>query len=453
MDTPKRVTYANEDSFAKRASKRELSSQEMPMSASESRTSRAGRIIKAPTAYAPALSETPTGKRSFRKKDSIVCVHCQRGHSPSTNMIVFCDGCNATWHQNCHDPVIDNQVVLEQDAEWHCRSCKPVRRSTPVRSTKVKKPKGVIHPRLKNNSQPEVPGERFTEAKRRAYLSQLSHAELVELTMKVSTQYPEVAMFPTNMAKLPASAFISSTQPKQPAPNYISNKRSRAMSGAQEYTEPRNPPKRARTTSAPVKPVNAKDLTGKKKRKSDSSVVNEKMLEKSSPHKTSRLNSAPASSLLPTFKPPSSEPLDGPGSPELQARLASWQTKANYARQFDVPFERSAKTLPVDSETETPSVTDRESSPEGSEPRDISQSPQDPEAETDSSSDAFEPPADHRIYPRPGNGFNTSTHPADLDILQEQADYPTFSHSVHGSFKKPIPTKTSPPPRRWSLRK
>ncbi|KAJ5257174.1 hypothetical protein N7478_013278 [Penicillium angulare] len=450
MDTSERVTYGNEVSLAKRTSKRELSSPEMPMSASESRTSRAGRIIKAPTAYAPVPSGTITGKRSSRKKDAIVCVHCHRGHSPSTNMIVFCDGCNATWHQNCHDPVIEDQVVLEQDAEWHCRSCKPVRRSTPVPSTKVKKPKRAIHPRLKTNSQLEAPGKRFTEAKRRAYLSQLSHAELVELAMKVTTKYPEVAMFPAKMTRLPASAFFS-TQPNQSAPNYISNEITRSTSAAEEHIEPMDPPKRARTTSAPVKPVNFKNLTSKTKRKSESLAVNGEPLKMSTPHKRSRLNSAPACSILSTFEPPASEPLDGPQSLEMQARRASLRTKVDYARQFDVPFERSSKTLPVDPEIETPSVTDRESSPETSEPRDISQSP---ETETDSSSDAFESAGEHRLYPRPGNGFNTSTHPADLDILQEQVDYPTFSHSVHGLVRKPIPTKTSPPPRRtWSLRR
>lgn len=52
-----------------------------------------------------------------------MCKNCGRGHSPESNAIVFCDGCNAGWHQFCHDPVIGGEVVREREREWVCGGC------------------------------------------------------------------------------------------------------------------------------------------------------------------------------------------------------------------------------------------------------------------------------------------------------------------------------------------
>ena len=52
-----------------------------------------------------------------------VCKNCGRGHSPSGNMIVFCDGCNTPWHQHCHDPVIKGEVLHVVEEEWFCADC------------------------------------------------------------------------------------------------------------------------------------------------------------------------------------------------------------------------------------------------------------------------------------------------------------------------------------------
>ncbi|KAJ6020940.1 hypothetical protein N7540_006444 [Penicillium herquei] len=378
----------------------------------ETRTSRAGRALKAPKAYAPVPTASTTGKRPTRKK-AIVCVKCHRGHSPNTNMIVFCDGCDATWHQLCHDPPIDDQVVLEKDTAWLCRSCSPVQRSTPARPAKVKKAKR-IHPRLQKGPRLEVPGSELPVDERRAYLSRLSHAELVELAVKVSENNPQVPMFPTNMAGLPASQFVATQT--SPDPSAAKSKKRK-----REQTESSRATKRSRTTAGTSK------------------------------GKAPRARSAPASATV-----------SAPGLPSEEA-LAYRQALLRCTNPYDVPFRGDPIKEPstVDG-SETPSVTDRETSPALSEPRDISP-PADSEQElpeVDSSSDAFEPVIDpryeHRVYPKSGHGFTTSSNPADLDILRERTDYETFSHSLHGPAKDPenfqaaqnaAATKESVPPK------
>lgn len=64
------------------------------------------------------------GKMGLRKAgDASVCKNCGRGHSPASNMIVFCDGCNTPWHQHCHDRPISKDVVLIEEKEWFCADC------------------------------------------------------------------------------------------------------------------------------------------------------------------------------------------------------------------------------------------------------------------------------------------------------------------------------------------
>ncbi|KAJ5736806.1 uncharacterized protein N7483_001931 [Penicillium malachiteum] len=380
----------------------------------ETRTSRAGRALKAPKAYAPVPTASTTGKRPTRKK-AIVCVKCHRGHSPNTNMIVFCDGCDATWHQLCHDPPIDDQVVLEKDTAWLCRSCSPVRRSTPARPAKVKKAKR-IHPRLQKGPRLEVPGGELPVDERRAYLSRLSHAELVELAVKVSENNPQVPMFPTNMAGLPTSQFVATQT--SPDPSAAKSKKRKL-----EQTETSRATKRSRTTAGTSK------------------------------GKAPRARSAPASATV-----------SAPGLPSKRD-LAYRQALLRYSTAYDVPFRGNPLKEPstVDG-SEAPSVTDRETSPALSEPRDISPPAEFSEQElpeVESSSDAFEPAIDpryeHRVYPKSGHGFTISSNPADLDILRERADYETFSHSLHGPAKDPesfqaaqnaaAATKESVPPK------
>lgn len=92
-------------------------------------TTKSGRSVHKPTAYVPTIP-SPTQTNSKRRKVGgrhsnarSVCKTCQRGHSPNANQIVFCDQCNTGYHQYCHHPPIENDVVLIQDKEWVCAAC------------------------------------------------------------------------------------------------------------------------------------------------------------------------------------------------------------------------------------------------------------------------------------------------------------------------------------------
>lgn len=66
-------------------------------------------------------------KRASKPGEASVCKNCGRGHSPASNMIVFCDGCNGPWHQFCHDPPISQDVIRIEEQEWLCSDCQVLR--------------------------------------------------------------------------------------------------------------------------------------------------------------------------------------------------------------------------------------------------------------------------------------------------------------------------------------
>lgn len=90
---------------------------------------KSGRRVHRPTHFDPA-TKTPTRRRGpyRRHAEATVCRICQRGHSPQSNMIVFCDGCNTPYHQYCHDPPIGEDVVKVEEKEWFCADCTSLRR-------------------------------------------------------------------------------------------------------------------------------------------------------------------------------------------------------------------------------------------------------------------------------------------------------------------------------------
>ena len=80
-----------------------------------------------PAQFVPALpspSTVPKRRRSNKRSaEAALCKVCHRGASPTTNMIVFCDGCNMAYHQFCHDPPIEKDVVQIAEKEWFCNPC------------------------------------------------------------------------------------------------------------------------------------------------------------------------------------------------------------------------------------------------------------------------------------------------------------------------------------------
>ena len=89
--------------------------------------------VVTPTAGPKASGKMGSGKKEKGKKryrkpgEASVCKNCGRGHSPMSNVIVFCDGCNTPWHQYCHDPPIPWDVVRIEEQEWYCADCEVLR--------------------------------------------------------------------------------------------------------------------------------------------------------------------------------------------------------------------------------------------------------------------------------------------------------------------------------------
>ncbi|WBW74671.1 PHD finger protein Phf1 [Schizosaccharomyces osmophilus] len=87
----------------------------------EGMKTKSGRKIQRPVTYNPSAASL---KKRTRKADLVsLCVVCHRGHSPVSNQLVFCDGCNSPYHQLCHQPLIDDITVQIEDSEWYCMNC------------------------------------------------------------------------------------------------------------------------------------------------------------------------------------------------------------------------------------------------------------------------------------------------------------------------------------------
>ncbi|KAF3394487.1 SWM histone demethylase complex subunit phf1 [Penicillium rolfsii] len=364
----------------------------------DTRTSRTGRVIKPPTAFTPPPATVTSGKRkggSRKKEANVVCIHCNRGHSPANNAIVFCDGCNSTWHQKCHDPPINDQVILVKDMEWHCRKCKPAPRPAAAKTTKpvkAKKTGRTLHPRLLAGPRLEVGGDSFTADERRAYLSSLSHAQLVELLVHISTQNPSVPMLPANMKDLSASRFffkptgngIKKFNTVEHTNTAVSNKRTRANEDPADPDFDIDSRKRSRTTSTSAeylsKNISPEVASG------PSSILNAS-------------NTATPDLIAP--------PKIGPETPST-----------NRSHGHHTSFV-SRGTTPEDSDS-------------------------DPDTEDDFFEDAVE---DHRLYPRAGNGFTPALDPENLKILDVSPESHTFSHRLYGPAK--LAQEMNIPPRVW----
>jgi len=77
----------------------------------------------------PTLTVLGRDKKKRRRTPgaTAVCKNCGRGHSPASNVIAFCDGCNTPWHQHCHDPPIKSEIVQIEEKEWFCADCTVLR--------------------------------------------------------------------------------------------------------------------------------------------------------------------------------------------------------------------------------------------------------------------------------------------------------------------------------------
>ncbi|KAH0536587.1 hypothetical protein FGG08_006545 [Glutinoglossum americanum] len=140
---------------------------------------KSGRKVHRPTHYDPA-AKTPTRRRGpyRRMHEATVCRICQRGHSPASNMIVYCDGCNTPYHQLCHDPVISEEVVRVEEKEWICAGCNAVK---------------------EGRSKAGMSGEGYNPEDKRTYLLSLPPQTLVDLLLYAESLHPSLPIYPPGL--------------------------------------------------------------------------------------------------------------------------------------------------------------------------------------------------------------------------------------------------------------
>ncbi|KAJ5670345.1 uncharacterized protein N7477_005708 [Penicillium maclennaniae] len=341
------------------------------------RISRTGRVLKAPTAFIPAPAAAGSGgkrRRGGKKATSINCAECGRGHSPSNNPIVLCDGCESAWHKHCHNPQIPNGAIQNLDTEWKCNHCEPSQRSgikakfvkgklVKMKLAKDPKPAHKAEPNSTTSARIEVAGNDFTDTEKRAWLSGLSHSLLVEMLVDISSKNPSLPIFPANMKELPLCKFAVPS----------------------------------------ARPLSAQSAPPSEKRTHDGATAID-----------SRLSRTRSNSAVPVAT------LDSMSSPNQQ-----WSSSDTADESF-LPTNMSGGQFTQDPEhSTTPALS--------------SDAPSPYEAELLTDSEGGDIPFDdHRVYPKPGNGFALLSDPADLDILSEDPETKTFSHALHVSVARRV---------------
>ncbi|KAG9514614.1 hypothetical protein KCV07_g7987, partial [Aureobasidium melanogenum] len=152
-------------------------------------TSRSGRAITKPTTFVPVIPSPTSGtkrKRNWgrRNPELAVCKQCLRPHSPATNMIVFCDGCNTPYHRYCHYPPISQQVVDVPDMEWFCSDC-------------------TVRPPPEVDIDSFMSGGDLMDHQKREVLMLLPTNALVELLLRAEQSHPDLALFPPGAFQTP----------------------------------------------------------------------------------------------------------------------------------------------------------------------------------------------------------------------------------------------------------
>ncbi|KAK0722023.1 hypothetical protein B0T26DRAFT_641378 [Lasiosphaeria miniovina] len=190
----KRVKGADDDASSSLSSLTDLSDREPPATntppAVPLTMTKSGRQVQKPMTYNPAAMDTNTKKRAQygkRTAQQALCKKCTRMHSPASNQMVFCDGCNDGWHQMCHEPWIDDEAVRDQSRAWFCATCQAKRERHLTKKQR-------IEPRPKESWAGKTPQQK------RAYLSTLPQQDLVGLLMNCLDLHPDLPIFPASAA-------------------------------------------------------------------------------------------------------------------------------------------------------------------------------------------------------------------------------------------------------------
>ncbi|KAK3398366.1 hypothetical protein B0T20DRAFT_375803 [Sordaria brevicollis] len=171
---------------------------------------KSGRQVLKPTTYNPAAVDAANKKHrntnslpshggqygsNKRTADQALCKKCTRMHSPASNPMVFCDGCNEGWHQRCHDPFIASEVIRDQTRSWICSIC--VAKREKHLSKKQQKLAAAAEQQQQQQQQMTRTGwADKPPQQRRAYLSTLPPQELVGLIMAALEVHPDLPIFP-----------------------------------------------------------------------------------------------------------------------------------------------------------------------------------------------------------------------------------------------------------------
>ncbi|MCJ1282576.1 hypothetical protein MMC26_001901 [Xylographa opegraphella] len=173
-----------------------------------------GLVVNAPLSSHPQTGLSGSAKKrkgNHRRPPgaNALCKNCSRGHSPSSNVIVFCDGCNTPWHQYCHDPPIKGEIVQIEEKEWFCADCAGSREE---------------QYRLDGT----VSGNGMSFAEKRQYFQSLSQEHLVSLLLHACSLYPSLPVFPPKAAQSNISTI---------SPNQIASQRSAIDSSVKALIE------------------------------------------------------------------------------------------------------------------------------------------------------------------------------------------------------------------------
>jgi hypothetical protein len=177
---------------------------------------KSGRSVNKPVSFVPTLPEPSQGvkrKKSVKTMLAAKCKTCHRDVDPSNNRIVFCDACSTAYHQYCHNPPIDNEVVTVLEKEWLCGPCQRTKENVVGGTEELVAAQGLSIDEVCRISSL---GSRLTDMlKKRAYFSTLDHTKLVGLLLHASIRHPELPIFPSNIRSLIPNAAAIPSQPLQ----------------------------------------------------------------------------------------------------------------------------------------------------------------------------------------------------------------------------------------------
>ncbi|KGO76499.1 Zinc finger, PHD-finger [Penicillium italicum] len=416
-----------------------------------SNRTRSGRRVAQPAVREadPVVTKWPPVKAAAKKRKrlnrqvNIVCTGCYRGHSPSNNLIVLCDSCDAPWHQKCHNPNIDNKVIEIPAMSWFCIKCKPEQRQTAQTKSQKKaatKVKKVGQPKKQPVPGSQIGGNSYSEEERRAYLSSLSHDSLVQLIVKVSNEWPSVPMFPPNMQ--PVTDFTPSifSPCNHRAVESTPNKNSRSALLDCEHLE--NLSENANAMDSNQRIGKASDTTAPEATALDADPLFA-MASNTAP------NPAPPAALggitgdqIFTGISHAHPSTIAPGPSTTTTSQTPSRAAGKFASQATPAAARARKASFVSSNSDL--LTDDESSYSQSRLQSptpsVSQS-----SHAGSQHESDYDPEDYRAYPEAGQGFQVLSTPSDLDIMAEDKNCLTFSHSIRGSAKEARNKKPNSP--------